>query len=70
MLDKGDTIMLVQPDDGDEQIEQKKILESKQKLMKTDEFQRRVNAEVKYQVKVKTEQIEEKYQKKFMVIQR
>ena len=29
MLDKGDTIMLVQPDDGDEQIEQKKILESK-----------------------------------------
>ena len=55
MLDKGDTIMLIQPDDGPEQIEKKKILESKQKSMNTNEFQRRVNAEVKYQVKVKSE---------------
>jgi hypothetical protein len=53
MLYKGDSIMIIQPDNSQEQIIERKKVEQKLKTTKTDDFQRRVEAEVAFRVQEK-----------------
>jgi len=68
MLYKGDSVMLIQPSNSADQINERKYIEQKQKSGKTDDFQRRVEAEVSFRVQDKVGKIEKKYKEKYLVM--